>query len=67
MDTQVEKIAYRVDEACKACGLSRSFIYEKLKDSSLKSIKVGGRRLIMKSDLMNFIETSAANSSGASY
>ena len=67
MDTQVDKIAYRIDEACKTCGLSRSFIYEKLKDHSLKSIKVGGRRLILKADLIDFISTSAATPSDSAY
>lgn len=38
MSTQVDKIAYHIDEECKSCGLSQSFICEKLRDRSLKSI-----------------------------
>ncbi|MCA1936971.1 MAG: excisionase family DNA-binding protein [Asticcacaulis sp.] len=49
------KLAYRIDEAVKASGLGRSFLYERMADGSLKSVKVGGRRLILRDDLMAFL------------
>lgn len=50
-----QKLAYRIDEAVKASGLGRSFLYERMADGSLKSIKIGGRRLILKDDLLRFL------------
>ncbi|MDC7693861.1 helix-turn-helix domain-containing protein [Asticcacaulis sp. DXS10W] len=50
-----EKLAYRIDEAVKASGLGRSFLYERMADGSLKSVKIGGRRLIMRDDLLRFL------------
>ncbi len=55
MQEEANKIAYRIDEAVKATGLGRTFLYERIADGTLKSIKVGGRRLIMREDLMRFL------------
>lgn len=55
MESDVAKIAYRVDEAVKASGLGRSFLYERIASGELKSIKVGGRRLILRTELLNFL------------
>jgi len=49
------KLAYRIDEAVKATGLGRTFLYERIARGELKSIKVGGRRLILHSDLVEFL------------
>lgn len=51
----IDKISFRVDEAVKASGLGRSFLYEKMSEGQLRSIKIGGRRLILKTDLVAFI------------
>jgi excisionase family DNA binding protein len=45
------KLAYRIDEACRASGLSRSTLYKLLQSGELTSIKVAGRRLIRAQDL----------------
>jgi excisionase family DNA binding protein len=50
-----DKISYRVDEAVKASGLGRSFLYEKMAEGLLRSVKIGGRRLILRADLLAFI------------
>jgi excisionase family DNA binding protein len=50
-----DKLAYRIDEAVKASGLGRSFLYEKMAEGKLRSVKVGGRRLILRSDLLDFL------------
>ncbi|WKL58003.1 helix-turn-helix domain-containing protein [Asticcacaulis sp. ZE23SCel15] len=49
------KLAYRIDEAVRATGLGRSFLYERMAEGSLKSVKIGGRRLILQDDLMAFL------------
>lgn len=50
------KLAYRIDEAVKASGLGRSFLYERMSSGDLPSVKVGRRRLIMHDDLMRFLK-----------
>lgn len=49
------KLAYRIDEAVKATGLGRTFLYEHLASGELPSIKIGRRRLILHHELMNFL------------
>lgn len=49
------KLAYRIDEAVKASGLGRTFIYEHIAKGALQSIKVGGRRLILHDELVQFL------------
>lgn len=55
-----DKISYRIDEAVKASGLGRSFLYETMGEGLLRSVKVGGRRLILRSDLLDFINRGSA-------
>ena len=56
MQTETNKIAYRMDEAVRASGLGRTFLYERIASGELKSVKVGGRRLILRSDLVAFLQ-----------
>lgn len=45
---ELEKMAYRPREFCKAFGIRKSKLYLELKTKRLKSIKVGKARLITK-------------------
>ena len=49
------KLAYRVDEAVKASGLGRTFLYEHMASGELPSVKIGRRRLILHHELINFL------------
>lgn len=53
---QSEKIAFRMNEAVMASGLGRSFLYEEIKTGALPSFKAGGRRLIMRADLVAYLQ-----------
>jgi excisionase family DNA binding protein len=57
MEIETTKIAYRIDEAVKACGLGRSFLYERIAAGDLKSVKVGSRRLVLREDLIAFLKS----------
>ena len=46
------KLAYPMKEASEVSGLSRSTLYELISSGRLKAVKVGGRRLILHSDLL---------------
>jgi excisionase family DNA binding protein len=43
-----EKRAFRIDEFCAAYGLGRTKTYELIKAGKLRSVLVGGRRLVPK-------------------
>jgi excisionase family DNA binding protein len=38
--------AYRIDDFCRAYGVGRTTVYALLKNGTLRSIKIGRRRLI---------------------
>lgn len=48
-------IALSIPAAAKASDLSRSLLYEAIKDGSLKTLKVGERRLVMVTDLEEWL------------
>jgi excisionase family DNA binding protein len=54
-----EKLAFRVNEAVAVSGLSRSTLYELLKDGKLRAVKIGGRRLILRESLQALLEVNA--------
>ena len=54
--TPMEKLAYRVDEASEVSGLGRSKLYEEIKAGRLRSVRVGGRRLILHEDLVALLK-----------
>ena len=55
IESNPNKISYRIDEAVKASGLGRTLIYELIASGALQSFKVCGRRLILKTDLIRFL------------
>lgn len=48
-------ITLTIPEAVKATGLSRSRLYESLKDGTLSGKKAGRRTLILFADLENYL------------
>lgn len=51
-----DKLSYRIDEAVKATGLSRSSLYRVIARGDLKTFKVGTMTLIMADALQAFLE-----------
>ena len=43
--------AFRVDDAARTYGLSRTTLYKLLSEGRLQSVKVGRRRLILRDSL----------------
>lgn len=54
-DGQSAKLAYRISEAVVASGLSRSTLYQLIGSGRLKSVKIGGRRLISGESLKELV------------
>jgi excisionase family DNA binding protein len=51
-----ERLALSVPSAAQMAGISRSKLYQFLHGGSLRSFKLGGRRLILRKDLEAFLE-----------
>lgn len=48
-------LALTIPDACRRLALSRSKLYELMKQGELRSFKVGSRTLIPDADLVNFV------------
>jgi excisionase family DNA binding protein len=53
----VDKLAVSVAEAAVISGIGRTFLYEKIQRSELRSIRAGSRRLLLVKDLLEFLES----------
>jgi excisionase family DNA binding protein len=51
----VGKLSYTIDGVVRATSLSRSSIYKSIADGSLRSIKVGRRRMVTRKALEEYI------------
>ena len=60
----VEKLAFNIPEVCAATGVGRTTIYEAIKAGALKSIMVGGRRLVRREALANWLDGQWGPSAG---
>jgi excisionase family DNA binding protein len=52
-------LAYRVNDAAKVAGLSRSSLYLLIGEGKLRSVRVAGRRLIPADALRNLLHGAA--------
>jgi excisionase family DNA binding protein len=55
METSHEKIAYSIEEACKASSLGRTTLYGHIAAGRLRVTHVGGRTIIPAENLRAFI------------
>lgn len=55
-DDNAAKLAYSVPEAVKATSLGRTYIYGKIAEGALRSRKIGNRRVILRADLIEFLQ-----------
>ena len=53
-----ERLALSIPDAARAISISRSRLYELMDEKRLNSVKIGGRRLILKRDLEALLEAS---------
>jgi excisionase family DNA binding protein len=54
-----EPLAYRMPDASRVTGISIAKLYELIAAGELKSVKRGGRRLILRADLETFLRADA--------
>lgn len=58
---EVENL-FRVEELSRIWRISRSSIYRRIREGELESIKLGGTRLVSRSQAIAFLEKSRAQS-----
>jgi hypothetical protein len=49
--SQIERLAFPVNDACHALGIKRTLLYELAKTGQLKLIKIAGRTLVPRSEI----------------
>jgi len=57
----VERLTLSVTEAAEILGVSRSFMYQLVKENKIPSLKLGNRRLIPKGNLEEWIRKNTEN------
>lgn len=60
-----EKVAYSIDEAAYALGLGRTTVKKLIATGRLASVRVGRRRLIPRSALVDYVERLARDQAPA--
>ena len=55
-----DRLAYSVDEAAAATGLSRDLLYDQMRAGRLAYLKVGRRRIITRQHLEAFLTETAS-------
>jgi excisionase family DNA binding protein len=55
-----QRLAYSVDEAATATGLSRDLLYDQMRRGKLSYLKVGRRRIITREHLAAFLALQSA-------
>lgn len=61
-----EKIALHVGEAAAMSGLGRSSLYKLFDSGRLTTVKIGGRRLVLRESLEELLGTRSARKAEAS-
>lgn len=51
----IEKLSFTIPEVAQVSGLGRTSIYDAIKTGALKSVRVCGRRLVLRPDLEAFL------------
>jgi excisionase family DNA binding protein len=57
--------AVRVPNACEFLGLPRTTVYELMTNGELKYLKIGNRRLILRSELQKYLARQLVAGAGA--
>jgi excisionase family DNA binding protein len=64
-DDARDRLAYRVDDFCRAIGLGRTKVYAMIGDGTLRTVVVGGRRLIPREAAEALLKQGSSNDRAA--
>lgn len=66
LDPSDDVIAYTILEAARKARISRAFLYKQIADGRLPARKLGSRTIILRADLVAYLEGSPRFSSSSS-
>jgi len=55
-EQKLEPLAYQIDQFCQIIGLGRTAVYKLIKEGKIKTIRIGGRRLIPRSEALRLVK-----------
>lgn len=55
MQEKNEPIAFGINDVCRMLGISRTSVYKIISDGQLKTIRIAGRTLILRSEINRMI------------
>jgi excisionase family DNA binding protein len=58
-----DKLAYTVNAFCRAIGLGRTKIYQLIKQGQIRTVRIGGRRLVPKTEAQRLLNEGGAHDS----
>jgi len=58
MSEPLQPLAYSVPQAVTVSGLSRAYLYRLIREGALRSVKIGGRRLVPAEALKELLKAS---------
>ena len=64
-DSNTPKLAYSINEACKASSLGRTTIYAHIGAKRLQAVRVGGRTVIQAESLIALLSVGGDVASGS--
>jgi excisionase family DNA binding protein len=50
-----EKLLLRIEQVCERLSLGRTVVYRLIQTEALKSVRIGGSRLVLVADLEAFV------------
>jgi excisionase family DNA binding protein len=53
----VERLAYRIPDACRAVGIGRTSLYRLVSEGKLRLVKIAGRSLVDAASLRDLVKT----------
>ena len=56
-DIPIEPEAFSIEQACAVAGVGKTKIYELVGSRALKTRRLGRRRLVLRRELQEFLET----------
>jgi excisionase family DNA binding protein len=55
----LERLGYRVNDFCKVVGIGRTYVYELINSNRLRSVRIGGRRIIPADEARRLVREGA--------
>lgn len=59
MQEKNEPIALRINDVCRALGISRTSVYKIIAEGQLKTVRIAGRTLVLRTEIERLVSDAA--------